>query len=75
MTTSDLYEAAYLVTLGVPVIHIDNSNPRRFVFHFPAEAFDLQTEYRLGGRPVPARHFVDTVYELKRAMRRAEGAK
>jgi len=66
--TSDLYLAAYLLLLGLELLDVDHSNPRRcnFVFEDREGRAELVHSFMVGRA---TGNLPDFIYHLKRAKR------
>ena len=69
--TKDLYFAASVLSLKIPLLRIDRLDHKVFLFVFPIsqeKAAKLMEEYWDRSLTVPVRDFVDAINELKTRM-------
>jgi hypothetical protein len=74
--TSDLPLAVTLLTLGIPLVSLDTSNPSRVIFQFQQteETQQIVSQYWEGKLTVEPKTFLNTQRELKARIRNVVGA-
>jgi hypothetical protein len=69
-STRDLYFAAYLVTIGIPLLRLDRVREKQVYFIFDTTEENSETLHAqwLGDQEVPARSYAHNVQALKSAI-------